>query len=77
MTHISTSTMTEEQIQATFDAAWVMLENDQDYCSELAFCHVYSYWNAERQCSEAWLTDGSCIMNEAVKYEMLCSYKAE
>lgn len=75
MTHTTTSTMTDEQIQATFDAAWVMLENNLDYCSELEFCNVYNYWNQDRLCSEAWLTDGNCDMNAAVKYELLCSYR--
>lgn len=75
MFHTTLSTMSEEQIQATFDAAWYMLENELDYTPSLTHAMVYNYWNAERKCCEAWLTDGNPNMLEAVKYELVCSFK--
>lgn len=74
MTHTTTSTMTDDQYTEALNAAFHMLKQGQDY-TELAFCNVYSYYNQELQCSEAWLTDGNCDMNVAVKYELLCSYQ--
>lgn len=74
MTHISTSTMTDDQYTEALNAAFDMMKQGQDY-TELAFCNVYNYWNQDRQCFESWLTDGDCDMNAAVKYELLCSYQ--
>lgn len=75
--HTNTSTMTDEQITATFNAAWAMLEQSNDYAPELTHAAVYNYWNEERKCCEAWLTDGNTSMNEAIKYELLCSLKPQ
>ena len=75
MFHTTINTMTDEQIKATFDAAWYMLENELDYTPELTHTMVYNYWNEDRGCCEAWLTDGNPNMIEAVKYELVCSFK--
>lgn len=75
MFHKTINTMTQEQIQATFDAAWEMLENSEDYTPSLTHAMVYNYWNEDRKCCEAWLTDGNPNMLEAVKYELVCSFK--
>lgn len=77
MIHTSTSTMTDDQYTAALNAAFDMMKQSLDYCQELTFCFVYSYWNTERQCSEAWLTDGNCDMDEAMKYELICSYSPQ
>lgn len=75
--HTNIATMTDEQIKQTFDAAWAMLENDQDYTPQLTHTMLYNYWNAERGCCEAWITDGNPNMHEAVKHELVCSWKPQ
>lgn len=75
MYHTTFSTMSDQQIQETFTAAWYMLENELDYTPELTHAMVYNYWNEDRGCCEAWLTDGNPNMLEAVKYELVCSFK--
>lgn len=75
--HKTTRTMTDEQITATFAAAWAMLEQNNDYTPELTHSMVYNYWNEGRKCCEAWLTDGNPDMHKAIKCELLCSLKPQ